>query len=167
MTLITIRIKKHEYLSALPTHESSEGKQVLLPQIYAAHLAWRKCRSFQRNVLLLRHSTDLFAIVPVLNLFYFKLFKAYIWNTAIMHLEQARVISNAQSIHNLPLRHTSRLDTWVKVPCTFWSILAADTPQTFPWHRSSLSPKQKQPKKANKYEHFVATTFVFGRQLMH
>ena len=29
-----------------------------------------------------------------------------------MRLEQARVISNAQSIHNLPLRHTSRLDTW-------------------------------------------------------
>ena len=55
-----------------------------------------------------------------------------------MRLEQARVISNAQSIHNLPLRHTSRLDTWVKVPCTFGSILAADTPQTFPWHRSSL-----------------------------
>ena len=72
MTLITIRRKKHGYFSALPTHESSEGEQVLLPQIYDAHLAWRKCRSFQWNVLL-RHSTDSFAIVPpVLTRFLFQ-----------------------------------------------------------------------------------------------
>ena len=69
---MTICIKKHEYFPALPTHESSEGEQVLLPQIYAAHLAWRKCRSFQWNVLLLRRSTDSFAIVPVLTLFLFQ-----------------------------------------------------------------------------------------------
>ena len=72
MTLITIRIKKNEYFSALPTHESSEGEQVLLPQIYAVHLVWRKCRSFQWNLLLLCHSTDSFAIVPVLTLFLFQ-----------------------------------------------------------------------------------------------
>jgi len=41
------------------------------------------------------------------------------------------------------------------------------TAEHVPYTPTAMSPKQKQPRKANKYELFVDTTFVFGRQLMH